>query len=104
MPVNSRRKGKTGELEWAKYLKENSDTEARRGMQFCGSPDSPDVVSDDRYFYEVKRRNRLSIYEAMAQAVKDSEGSGKIPTIAWRKDRGEWLIVLRASDFIRIKD
>jgi Holliday junction resolvase len=43
--MNSRNKGKVGEREFASLLREHG-FDARRGQQFSGSPDSPDVVSD----------------------------------------------------------
>ena len=43
--VNSRNKGKSGELELAHELERLWGVSARRGQQFSGSPDSPDVVT-----------------------------------------------------------
>lgn len=100
--VNSKAKGARGEREFAHYLKEEAGTEARRGCQFSGSPDSPDVVSDDAYHWEVKRTERLKIYEAIDQAVRDSAGGAKIPAVAFRSNKKEWLVILRAKDFFKI--
>lgn len=99
MPINSRAKGARGEREWARYLQEQYEIKARRGCQFSGSPDSPDVVSDCLHHFEVKRVEKFNITEAMAQAVRDSDDK-KIPTVVWRKNGGEWLVILRAKDFI----
>jgi Holliday junction resolvase len=98
MPINSCQKGKAGERAWAKYLREKMGVDARRGRQFSGSPDSPDVVSDDGMHWEVKRVEKLNLSQAMEQAVKDADGK-KIPAVAWKKNRGEWLVILRAKDF-----
>lgn len=43
--MNSRDKGKRGEREFASLLREHG-FDARRGQQFAGGADSPDVVSD----------------------------------------------------------
>ena len=43
--MNSRQKGKVGEREFAALLRVQG-FDARRGVQFCGGVDSPDVVSD----------------------------------------------------------
>ena len=50
--MNSRNKGKRGELEWRDVIRSHG-YEARRGQQFSGSPDSPDVVTDLPYHFEV---------------------------------------------------
>jgi len=101
--INSKTKGKVGEREWRDFIKKKFKCNARRGVQYSGDASAPDVVSDLPFFFEVKRRNALSVYEAIGQVVKDANGSGKIPTVAWRKDRREWLIILRADDFARLK-
>lgn len=100
--INSRQKGKRGELSFVAFLKEKMGAKARRGLQYSGSADSPDVVSDLPFYFEVKLREKLNIYEAMDKAVEDSNGSSKTPVIAWRKNRRDWLIILRAEDFAKI--
>lgn len=95
--INSNQKGKAGEREFAKWLRENVGCDARRGQQYSGGSDSPDVVTDLPFHFEVKRVERLNVHDALAQAIADSEG--KTPIVAHRRNRGEWLITLRASDF-----
>ena len=67
--MNSRQKGKVGEREFAALLREHG-FDARRGQQFSGSPDSPDVVSDALAWLhvEVKRVQNLNLTDACAQA------------------------------------
>ena len=97
--VNSRSKGKRGELEWAKYLREQLGLNARRGQQFSGSPDSPDVVGGFINTHcEVKRVERLNVDNAMEQAVSDCGNA--TPYVAHRKNRAEWLITVRAIDLL----
>jgi Holliday junction resolvase len=95
--MNSRAKGKRGELEWAKFLT-GLGLPARRGAQFSGSPDSPDVVGGIPGTHpEVKRVENLNVYDAMEQAVADSGGK-RVPYVAHRKNNKEWLVTIRASD------
>jgi hypothetical protein len=70
--MNSREKGKRGERAWRDELRANG-YDARRGQQFAGSPDSPDVVCGDLPWihFEVKAVERLNIEEAMEQARGD---------------------------------
>lgn len=99
--VNSRNKGCRGERAFAQVLKGHG-LEARRGQQFSGSPDSPDVVCESlNVHWEVKNVERLQIYDAMEQAKRDC-GQGKYPVVAHKKNRKEWLAILPMEDFLDI--
>lgn len=103
MSVNSRRKGKEGELEWAKLCREHGYGDARRTAQFCGKTgEASDVVGLPHCHQEVKRVEALNIHEAMAQAVRDSEGSGKLPIVAHRRNKTKWLVTMRAEDWFTL--
>lgn len=95
--VNSNRKGKRGEREAAKLL-ESYGWEARRGQQFKGSPDSPDVVHNiPGVHLEVKFRERLQLYDSIEQAKRDDPD--KIPLVMHRRKNKDWLVILYAEDF-----
>lgn len=99
--MNSRDKGKRGEREWAQVLRDMGFTQARRGMQFSGSPESPDVVGGiPNTHAEVKRVENLNINEAMKQAIRDS-GPDQVPYVAHRRNGTPWLVTLLASDLER---
>ena len=51
---------------------------------------------------EVKRVERLNLYEAMAQAVKDASGGDKPPCVLHRRNHGEWLLTMRFEDLVEI--
>ena len=94
----SRAKGKRGELGWRDWLREHGFRDARRGQQRAGGPDSPDVVDGiPGTHVEVKFAERLRLYDAVRQAVRDSEG-GAVPYVAHRRSREEWLVTVRADD------
>lgn len=99
--MNSCQKGKRGERAWRDELIAHQ-YQARRGRQFSGSPDSPDVVCDDLpgFHFEVKTVERLRIHEAMAQAVNDA--GNKIPVVAHKRNHGQWLITMRAEDWFQM--
>lgn len=98
--MKSREKGKRGEREWAEYLNLHvPDANARRGQQFSGSPDSPDVVSDLPYHFEVKRVERLNINKAMRQAME--ECGDLPPVVPHRCNRMPWLVTMLAEDWIK---
>lgn len=97
--MNSRQKGKRGEREWAAYLREQGYHDARRGQQFAGGGDSPDVVCDSLpIHWEVKRVEKLNVYDAMNQAMRD-RGQGKVPVVAYRRNDHRWLVVMEADAF-----
>ena len=98
--INSRAKGARGEREFAKLLRDHGH-EARRGQQYSGLGDSPDVVSSLPYHFEVKRTESLSLYVAMDQAIRDAEPT-KPPVVVHKRNGKEWLAVMRMSDFLKI--
>ena len=95
---NSRAKGAVGERELAKKLAEVFNCEAKRGCQFKGGVDSPDVeISIDGVHIECKRTEHFQLYKAMEQATRDADGK-KIPVVCHRRNRGEWLAVVKLED------
>lgn len=109
--INSKLKGKNGELEFAHYL-QSLGFEAKRGQQNKGGPDSPDVISNIKEIhFEVKRTEKLNLEGALEQSVRDSNGTEQIPVVAHRKNKskkkeltlkGEWIIILKADDFFKL--
>lgn len=99
--MNSKAKGGRGEREWAEKGREHGFSEARRGTQFKGGFDSPDVVGLPYIHQEVKRVENLNIHKAMAQSIRDCEGKA-IPIVAHRRNREDWLVTMRADDWFTI--
>lgn len=97
--MNSRNKGAAGEREWANWLCAEG-YKARRGQQYSGNPDAPDVVCDLPFHFEVKRVERLNLLQAMIQATADC--GPKMPVVAHRLNRGEWQVTMLASDWIKL--
>ena len=50
---------------------------------------------------EVKRRERLEIYSAIAQAVRDAKNDEK-PAVFHRKNECEWLVTMRLEDWMKL--
>ena len=102
--MNSCQKGKRGERELRDVIRANG-YDCRRGQQFSGSPDSPDVVSSDlkAVHFECKRTEKLSIYAAMSQAQADC--GTKHPLVAHKKNHAEGLFVMTEQTlFALIRD
>ncbi len=95
--MDSREKGKRGERELARKLKELG-FEARRGQQYCGAAGDADVVGIPGVHIECKRVENLNIHKAMAQAQSDAR-EGEAPMVFHRKNGGEWLVTVRLADW-----
>lgn len=98
--INSRQKGARGERQWRDELRANG-YEARRGQQFSGSPDSPDVVCPAQPWihFEVKAVERLNIEDAMEQARRDA--GSNTPIVAHRRNFRPWLVTMTADTFFQ---
>ena len=92
--INSRNKGKQGELEFAHYLS-GRGLSARRGQQFSGGTESPDVVCEGLpgVHWEVKRVEAGNLYSWLGQAQRDA-GAGKTPVVAHRKNGKDWVAIV----------
>lgn len=95
--MNSLAKGKRAERAFRDLLRSHG-YQARRGQQFSGSPDSPDVVCPDLPFhFEVKHVERLDLQAAMDQSVGDA--GQQVPVVAHKRNGKDWLVTMRASDW-----
>ena len=97
-----RDKGKRGEREVVAILKELGWPEARRARQSDGAID-PDVAGCDPLWIEVKRRKLIAACRFMDQAEGDASAK-KIPTTFMREDGGEWYVMCRSDDLLRLSE
>ena len=100
MPINSKDKGRRGEAELARKLREYG-YDTRRGQQYSGANGDADVVGLAGVHIEVKRRERLNIEDAMAQSKHDAR-EGEIPVVMHRKNNCEWLVTMQLERFIEL--
>lgn len=95
--MNSRSKGCRGELEASKNWASVMGGKARRGQQFAGGNDSPDVISSYSGIHiEVKRCERGNPYDWVGQARRDAQG--KCPVVLHRRNNQPWLLIMELSD------
>jgi len=99
--TNSRQKGKAGELEAAHFLTSLFHQPVRRGQQFRGGAESPDVVGLDGLHIEVKRVQKLNLDAAMEQSAREV-AAGEIPLVLHRANQQHWKITLYADDVLRL--
>ena len=100
--INSRAKGCRGEREWRDMLRAEG-YEARRGQQFSGGTDSPDVICGDLpgLHFEVKRTQSSSPYNWIDQATRDA-GVNKLPIVAHKRNGKDWLVMMPANAFFQL--
>lgn len=97
--INSRAKGIRGELDVRDLLRKYG-YEAHRGQQHSGGPASPDVIHNIPGMHiEAKLVNGGNLYRWLEQAIQDA--GDLIPVVFHRMDRREWVVIIRAEDFLR---
>jgi Holliday junction resolvase len=99
--MNSKQKGARGERLWRDQLREAGFT-ARRGQQFAGGTDSPDVICEDLagLHFEVKFVESLNLGNAVAQAERDA--GKKRWAVAHKRSRTPWLVTVSAETFFAL--
>ena len=105
--MNSRRKGKEGEIALVRKLKEYG-YDVRRSQQYAGINSDADVVGIDHLHIEAKYRQNGhgQTYEWLDQAKREARPD-EIPVVMHKKVskeyRGnEWLVTMTLDDFITI--
>lgn len=113
--MNSREKGKRGETEIARLLREYG-YETRRGQQFSGANGDADVIGLPGIHIECKRVEHLNIDKALEQSVRDAyadslrQGSEVIPAVFHRSNddrkkdstKGVWKVTMRLDDWMKL--
>lgn len=102
MAVNSKAKGARFERQLASKLRDYG-YQARRTAQYCGkSGDASDVVGLPGLHIEAKHQERMSLYEWMAQAKRDCEGTGRLPAVFHKKNNAPILVTMELEDFMNL--
>jgi hypothetical protein len=95
----SREKGKRGERQAAAELGGVLGVSARRGVQFQGGPDSPDVVIEAAIHVEAKRVESLQLYPAIEQATSDAP-PGKVPIVWHRRNNKPSVVIVETARLV----
>lgn len=100
--MNSKQKGKRGELELA-HLLQTYGYPAERGVQYSGLKGNADVVGVDGLHIECKRAERVLEENFLQQAEHDAR-KGQVPIVMYRRNGEEWKALLRLNIFMAIWD
>ncbi|MFR5815004.1 hypothetical protein [Hominisplanchenecus sp.] len=101
----SKQKGARFELEIAHYFKNHGFSDAHRTAQHCGKTgDAGDVEGVQHLHIECKHVEKLNLYNAYHQAVRDNsaKNNGDIPVVIHKKNRETVMVSLSLDDFIKI--
>ena len=102
--MNSKKKGSAGERELLHLLEAHGIPAHRNDQRFVGGLERPDIAAEVGgipLHVEVKRQERLRLYEAVAQAVRDANGHA-LPVVAHRSNRQPWLVTVRLEDVLQL--
>ena len=113
--MNSREKGKRGELELSHILNDYG-YETRRNQQYSGANGDADVVGLPGIHIECKRVEHLNIDKALEQAVSDTladsikQGLEVYPAVFHRSNddrrkdstKGRWKVTMLLSDWMKL--
>lgn len=98
--MNSRAKGKRGELMLARRLRENG-FDAHRGQQYSGANGDADVVGLPGLHIECKWCEQIRLIDWMDQSRRDAR-PGEIPVVMHKKNGTDWLVTLGIDEFLAI--
>jgi Holliday junction resolvase len=100
--INSRAKGARGERLWRDQLRAEGYT-AKRGQQFAGGQDSPDVICEElkgKLHFEVKCVENLNLDKACEQAERDANGISW--AVASKKNNKPWKVTMSSDTFFKL--
>lgn len=93
-------KGKNGELELARTLREYG-YDVRRSVQYSGANGDADIIGLPKVHVECKRVEKLNIDDALSQSIRDAK-EDEIPVVMHRKNHTEWKVTMRLEDWIKL--
>ena len=98
--TQSRRKGAEFERTLARTLREYGYN-ARRGVQYQGGPDSPDVLGLPGIHIEAKAVERLNIVDAYSQSKADA-GVDEFPVVMHKKNYCPIMVTMSLEHWVEL--
>jgi len=97
MALNAIKKGKTGEVEFCKWLLANFGIEVERN--YNQAKGGADVIVND-FIFEIKRREVLDLdtwWHQVCIAKQRHKNRVLIPVVAFRQNRRQWQFLIPAN-------
>lgn len=102
MAVHSKNKGARFERNLASRFRDHG-YDARRTAQYCGNTgDAADVIGLPGIHVEAKHQERMRLYDWMAQAKHDAQGTGNLPAVFHKQNNCEILVTMELDDWMNI--
>ena len=104
--MNANKKGKRFELQVAKYLSKEFNSEIRRtpnsgGLSIKGDIMAPQGILSE-FNWECKNQEKLNIWKALEQSANDCIGSHKQPLVVFTKNYEKDYVALRLEDLTQL--
>ena len=104
MAINSRAKGKRGELQARDAVREHwAAPDCVRAAQGAGAFAADLLHAGHEVHVEVKCVARLGTEKFILQAERDAE-EPELPVVRMRQNHGEWCVMFRLKDSVRFAD
>ena len=104
--INSKQKGKNGELEFSHECEKYGFNNVHRTAQTNGKLEQSlaDCEGLEGIHIEVKRVEKLNIDIAMEQSINDlkTKKEKKLPTVFHRKNRKPWKATMLVDDWMKL--
>lgn len=104
--INSKQKGKAGELEFAHKCAEYGFNKVHRTAQTNGKLEQSlaDCEGLEGIHIEVKRVEALNIDKAMEQSIRDlkTKKEKKLPVVFHRKNHKKWKATMELDDWFKL--
>lgn len=99
MSASARRKGRAGEQELVRYLRDRG-FDVRRNLDQVRDGGS-DVLGFDGFAVECKRSERLRVWEAVEQAAAAAKPD-QVPLVCFRRNRDGWQAILPLEELLAL--
>ena len=104
--MNANKKGKRFELQIAKYLSREFETEIRRTPNSGGLSIKGDIIATkgilSEFNWECKNQEKLNIWKALQQSKNDCIGTQKQPLVIFTKNFEKEYVALKLDDFVQL--
>lgn len=105
MPINGKQKGSRGERQLRDKFREAGFLKSRRTQQYAGNTgDASDVVVPElpTVHLECKNTEAKNFLDWLDQAERDAAPNDKIPIVAHKRNRRDWIAILPLDRLIEI--
>jgi Holliday junction resolvase len=98
--ATERRKGKEGELEVVRILRDHGWPQAERTARGVSQDGRGDIANGPLQAHlEVRRRERINIWGCLEDAERGA-AEGETPMLVFRRSRGRWYVALPLEELL----